>query len=272
MKRKKKIFISIAALAVIAIAWWLSIRPSHNRNWTPDQAVLPTAEIDGNRVAIKNIRNFTYRTTSDYTPGYYDKTFDLTALQRVYYIVEPFSDFKGAAHTFVSFEFAGPEFLAISTEIRKEQGESFSALKGLFKQYEIMYVIADERDVVKLRSNYRRDDVFIYPIKTTPERARAMFVAMLERANQLNAAPEFYNTLTNTCTTNLVRHVNTIVPGRIPLDPSILFPGYSDTFAYELGLIDTHLPFEEAREYFRINDLAEKYADRPDFSEKIRGR
>jgi len=270
MKRKQKILIVIAAVAVVTTGWWASIRPSHNRNWTLDQAVLPEAEIDGNLVHIKNIRNFTYRSTSDYTPGYYDKTFDLTKLERVYYIVEPFSDFKGAAHTFVSFEFEGPEFVAVSTEIRKEQGESFSALKGLFKRYELMYVIADERDAVKLRSNYRKDDVFIYPIKTTKERMQTMFLSLMERTNGLKEKPEFYNTLTNTCTTNIVSHVNTVVPGRVPFDPRILFPGYSDEFAYELGLFDTDLSFEEARQKFRINELAEEYADSPDFSQKIR--
>src|SRR5688572_19601532 len=120
---------------------WLSITPSNHRNWNLDQVVLPEAEINGSLVTIRNIRNFTYRSTTDFTPAYYDRTFDLAELQRVYYIVEPFSDFKGAAHTFVSFEFTGPEFVAISPEIRKEQGEVFSAFKGLFKRYELMYVI-----------------------------------------------------------------------------------------------------------------------------------
>lgn len=262
--------IAMLLLLIGFLAIWFSIQPSNDRNWNLDQVLLPEAEIKGNLVHIKNIRNFTYRTTSDYVPGYYDKTFDLTKLQRVYYIVEPFSDFKGSAHTFVSFEFAGSDFLAISTEIRKEQGESFSALKGLFKRYEIMYVIADERDVIKLRSNYRKDDVFVYPIKTTPDRIQTMLVSMLRRANELKEKPEFYNTLTNTCTTNIVSHVNTVLPGRIPLDPRILLPGYSDKFAYELGLIDTDLSFEAARAKFRINERAEQFAESENFSVKIR--
>lgn len=258
-------------LCIIVVATsWFSIRPSHDRKWTLDQAVLPQAEINGNFVHIKNIRNFTYRSADDYTPGYYDKTFDLTKMKNVYYIVEPFSDFKGAAHTFVSFEFEGQDFVAISVEIRKEQGEVFSALKGLFKRYEIMYVIADERDVVKLRSNYRKDDVFIYPVRTTKERMQTMFIEMIKRTNQIKAKPEFYNTLTNTCTTNIVGHVNRVVPGRVPLDPRILFPGYSDKFAYELNLIDTNLSFDEARQRFHINDRAEKYADHSEFSTRIR--
>lgn len=257
-------------IVVLTLTLYISIRPSNNRDWTTDQAILASTEFDGNLIHVNNIRNFTYRTTDDYTPGYYDKTFDLTKLQRAYYIVEPFSDWEGSAHTFVSFEFEGPEYLAISIEIRKEKGESFSALKGLFKRYELMYVIADERDAVKLRSNFRKDQVFVYPIKTTPERARLMFVDMLRRANKLAAKPEFYNTLTNTCTTNLAVHVNNIIPGRIPISYKVLFPGYSDQLAYDLGLIDTDLPFEAMREKFRINERAIQYADDPDFSTLIR--
>jgi len=268
MSRKKYVVAGVGLL-VLAV-WWSSIRPSHARDWVLDQLVLPEATIEGDLVHIKNIRNFTYRSTTDYTPGYYDKTFDLSKIKNAYYIVEPFSDFEGAAHTFVSFEFEDSEFVSISTEIRKEQGESFSAFKGLFKQYELMYVIADERDAVKLRSNYRKDDVFIYPIKTTKERMQTVFLDMVQRANQLKEEPEFYNTLTNTCTTNIVSHVNAAVPGRVSLDPRILFPGYSDTFAYELGMIDTDLSFEAARERFRINERAEEYADSPDFSVRIR--
>ena len=250
--------------------WHFLVRPSNDRNWSVDQAILPEAQVNGNLVHIKNIRNFAYRSTEDYTPDYYNKTFDITKLKKVYYIVEPFSDFEGSAHTFVSFEFEGPEFIAISIEIRKEQGETFSAFKGLFKRYELMYVIADERDVVKLRSNYRKDQVYIYPIQTTPDRMQKMFLDMVNRANKLKEQPEFYNTLTNTCTTNLANHVNTIAPGRVPLDPRIFLPGYSDKFVYDLGLIDTDLSFEEARTKFHINERAEKHSNSPDFSIKIR--
>lgn len=269
MIRHKKLaltFILIAPLVII----WLLIRPSNNRNWNTDQAILPSAEIEGNLIHIHNIRNFTYQSTTDYTPDYYDKTFDLTTLKRVYYIVEPFSNWEGSAHTFVSFEFEGSQFVSISVEIRKEKGESFSAWKGLLKQYEIMYVIADERDVVKLRSNYRQDSVFVYPVKTTTERAQKMFLEMVQRANTLKDKPEFYNTLTNTCTTNLVQHANIIVPGRIPFSYKVLFPGYSDRLAYDLGLIDTTLSFAEIRAKYKINERAEKYANSPDFSQKIR--
>jgi hypothetical protein len=176
----------------------------------------------------------------------------------------------GAAHTFVSFGFGSRDFLAISIEIRKEKGESFSAVRGLLREYEIMYVIGDERDLVKLRTNYRNDHVYLYPIRTTPERKAAMFVSMLQRANALRERPEFYNTLTNTCTTNLVDHVNVIVPDRIPFSAAVLLPASSDRLAYDLGLIDRGRTFDQTRTAAQINDLARRFAEDPEFSMRIR--
>ncbi|MBP6858301.1 MAG: DUF4105 domain-containing protein [Candidatus Pacebacteria bacterium] len=266
----KTIFYLFCAAIVGYIAFSFIVQPSNNRDWNSDQAILPSVEIYGDIVSIRNIRNFSYASTTSYTPDYYNSTFDVSKLKNVWFVVEPFSGYVGAAHTFLSFEFEGDRFVSISVEIRKEKGESFSAVKGLFRQYELMYVIADERDVVKLRSNYRKDQVYVYPITADLEKKRALFLDMLTRANQLAENPEFYNTLTNTCTTNIVGHVNKITSKRVPFDLDILFPANSDRFAYDIGLIDTDLPFEEARARYLINDRAEKYADAPDFSVRIR--
>jgi hypothetical protein len=268
--RVRRIAIILAALAAAYVLFVALVRPSNDRDWSLDQAVLPTATFNGPLVTIRNIRNFRYESTDRYTPGYYDKTFDLRQLDSAWFFVEPFGK-GGAAHTFVSFGFQDRDFVAISVEIRKEKGESFSPIKGLLRRYEVMYVIGDERDLVKLRTNYRHDAVHLYRIRTTPERMRAMFVAMVQRANQLQERPEFYNTLTNTCTTNLVRHVNQITPERIPLRASVLLPATSDRLAYELGLIDTTLPFAEAQRRALINPSARRYADDPAFSRRIRG-
>ncbi len=249
----------------------LATEPSNNRNWNDDQAVLPYADINGDLVYVHNIRNFTYATTTEYVKGYYDKTFNLKDIRHVWYVVEPFSGIPGSAHTFLSFEFADNQFVSVSVEIRKEKGESFHPVKGLLNQYELMYVVADERDVVKLRSNYRQDLVYVYPMKADTEKVQKLFIDMMNRVNQLQVHPEFYNTLTNTCTTNIVHHVNSISPHRVPLyNLQVLFPANSDRLAYELGLIDTTLSFEEARKRFFINEKALKYADSPDFSVKIR--
>lgn len=262
------------ALVLVATAAYFLIRPSNARTWARDQTRLASATFDGDLVHVKDIRNFHYRSTTDFDPAWYDKTFDLRDLESLWFLVEPFDEGKGAAHTLMSFGFAGPagpEYLAVSVEIRKEVGEEFSVVKGLLRRYELMYVVGDERDLIQLRSNYRKDDVYLYPIRAPKERIRAMLAGMLERANRLREEPEFYNTLTNTCTTNIVRHVEEVAPGRVPrFRREVILPGYSDRLAYDLGLLDTDLPFEKARERFKINERALRAEGSPDFSVKIR--
>jgi len=271
----KKILLGLVILLFLFFVWFFSQKPSNSRAWTKDQTQLPFADIDGDLITIHNIRNNAYRTTDDFDVVTYDKTVDLKHIERVDYIVEPFSNWGGPAHTFLTFGFAGAtntEYLALSVEIRKEQGESFSPWKGLLRQYEIMYVAGDERDLIGLRTNYRHDNVYLYPIRTTKERIRALFLSMIERMNTLYEHPEFYNTLTSTCTTNIQKHVNEIFPGRVPLSYKILLPGYSDELAYTLGLIDApeNISIEDLRTRFRINEKAERFADDPLFSQKIR--
>lgn len=249
----------------------LATKASNDRNWNEDQKILASAEIDNNLISIENIRNFSYASTTSFEKNYYNKTFDLNKLEKVWYVVEPFSGIPGSAHTFLSFQFANNDFVSISVEIRKEIGEKYHPIRGLFNQYELMYVIADERDVIKLRSNFRKDLVYVYPIKADLEKSKALFIDMIERANSLKDNPEFYNTLTNTCTTNIVAHVNKITPNRVPFfNLRVLLPANSDKLAYRLGLIDTDLSFEQARKRFYINDKAQKFASSSDFSVKIR--
>lgn len=248
----------------------VAIRPSNGRDWAVDQQRLATGLIDGDRVHIRNLRNTLYRSTQDFDVRWEERSYDLRRLQSVWFVVEPFADWRGPAHTFLSFGFEGGDYVAISVEIRKEKGETFSPLRGLLRQYELAYVIGDERDLVGLRANHRRDDVFLYPVRATPQAMRALFVSMLERANQVAASPEFYNTLTNTCTSNIVEHINVIAPGRVPFSYKTLLPAYSDDLAFDLGLIDTQLPRDRYRAPHRINDLAALHADSVDFSAAIR--
>ncbi len=263
------LFLFPLALTVSALVWGTA-DPSNQRDWAANLAVLPYAEFEGDLVRVHNVRNTSYETASSYTPAYYDRTFDLGRLETVWFLVEPLSKRGAVAHTFVSFGFEGPEYVAISVEARKEKGESYDFLRGLFRQYELMYLVADERDVIRLRTSYRRDDVYLYPIKTSRESMRELFVAMLSRANELRERPEFYNTLTSNCTSNIIGHVNRLSPRRIPFSLKGLLPGYSGRLAYGLGLIDTDLPFEGARTRFKINERAIKYAQSPDFSIRIR--
>lgn len=265
------LWVVVIIIAIIFITGIVTT-PRLDRDWNNDQAIMPRAEINGDQVKISNIRNIDYTTTSDYKVDYYDKTFDLNSLKQVWFMVEPFNDSDiGAAHTIVSFEFEGDQFVSVSVEIRKEKGESFGAVKGLFNQYELMYVIADERDVIKLRSNYRKDKVYLYPVRAEKAKAKELFLSMITRADDLGENPQFYNTITNNCTTNIAKHVNTVTTSKVPFyDLRYLFPAYSDELAYEHGLIDTDLTLEEARVKYLINERAEKYANDPNFSRRIR--
>ena len=247
------------------------LTPSNNRDWSPDLAVLPFAEIEGNRVAVHNIRNCTYRSDNEYVVNHYDKTFDLDRLRHVDFVVAPFREAPGLAHTLLSFGFDGGDYVSVSVEARREQDEQYSVVLGALRQFELMYVVADERDVLLRRTKYRDSDVYIYRTRATPQQARELFLDVLDRVNTLYREPEFYDSITNNCTTNLVRHINQLRPGRVKLfDPRALLPGYADHLAYDLGLLDSDKPFAQLREEARINARAERYAERKDFSELIR--
>lgn len=274
LARRPRLRRLLAMAVALFVAWLLFamlVRPSNERDWNADQARVATAEIDGDAVTIRNVRNAVYRSTSDFDVHWETRRYDLSRLESVWFVVEPFADWRGPAHTFLSFGFDDGDYVAVSVEIRKERGESFSPLLGLLRQYEIAYVIGDERDLIGLRANHRKDEVFLYPIRTTPAQARALFESMLARANRVAATPEFYNTLTNTCTSNIVDHIESIAPGRVPWSHKTLLPAYSDDLAYDLGLIDTDLPRETYRAAHRINERAQSAANRPDFSVTIRG-
>jgi hypothetical protein len=271
---KRRLLLSAAALAVVlplapfAIA--ATRTASTERNWTPDQAVMPSFEVNGRELVVHGIRNAVYRSESDFDVRWEERRYDLDALETVWFVVEPFGTWKGPAHTFVSFGFAGGEYLAVSVEIRKEVGESFSVWRGLIGDFELMYVLGDERDLIHLRAAHRRDEVYLYPIRAERPQVERMLLGMLERANSLRSSPELYNTITNNCTSNLVRHVNDIAPDRVPYGFETVLPGYADELAYELGLIDTDLPFERARERFRVDLRAREWDGVGDYSQLIR--
>jgi hypothetical protein len=245
--------------------------PSNNRNWTPELAKLATAQFEpSNKVTIQNVRNAEWLTDTDCLVDYYDKTYDLNDLETVDFIVVPFNTNRSIAHTMLSFGFGKGDYVGISVEIRKEQGEAYSSALGIARQFELIYVVADEHDLLPVRVKQRASDVYIYRSTSPPEKVRALFIDMLRRANQLAVQPEFYDTLTNNCTTNIVKHINSLTPGRVPYDYRVLFPGYSDQLAYDLGLIDNRIPFDELRRRAWANERIVKYEHAPDFSAKIR--
>jgi hypothetical protein len=260
-----------AALLVAAVAFSF-VRPSNDRNWKTEHARLPSAVFDGNRVHITGIRNFRYVSADSFIVGYYDRTFDLDSLATVWLGIAVFNEAerRGPAHSLLSFGFDGGDYVAISVEARKEVGEGYSTVKGLFKKYEIIYVIGDERDLLLTRAVYRPDDVYLYPIKASREKVRELFVSMLEKADALHDEPEFYNTLTNNCTSKLRDHVNMIAPGLVPNSWKLVLPGYADELVKDLGLLGEDVSIEEARRRYWINGRAQVYAEAPDFSRQIR--
>lgn len=247
-----------------------SKEPTNTADWIPELSKLAWADFEGESVRIHNIRNCEYYTYNDCVTDWYDKTFDLDKIKTVDFILIPFADSPSIAHTMLSFGFDDGEQVGISVEVRLEKGEQYDAAVGMFGQFEIIYVVADERDLIRSRTEHRGVDVYLYATKATPAQAKRMFVDMLNRVNQLHDKPEFYDTLSNNCTTNIVRHINHLAPGKVPHDYRVLLPGFSDQLAYDLGLIDNRLPFAETKRRARVNDVALRYRDHPQFSAKIR--
>ncbi|MEX2138299.1 MAG: DUF4105 domain-containing protein [Pirellulales bacterium] len=265
---------AIARMAcACALAWaggCAAFAPSNERGWIADHALLAKADFRRDQVEVHNIRNCQYSSDEDYVLRYYDKTFNLNQIRSVDFIIVPFADLPQIAHVMLSFGFANDEYVCVSVEIRREKGEEYSPIAGFLRKYELMYVVGDELDLIQLRTIHRLDDVYVYRTRATAEQARRLFVDMLNRANKLNREPEFYNTLTNNCTTNVVNHINKLWPNRLAYNVQLVLPGYSDRMAYELGLLDTNKSFEETRAAARVNRLAYVHRNSPRFSAMIR--
>ncbi len=262
-----------AFLAVFlgVVAWWRTIEPSNARDWRPEVARLPYATQDGKLITLHNIRDFEYRSEEEFTPRYYNRTFDLDQLDSADLIASYWMG-PAIAHIFVSFGFRGQGHVAISAETRTERGEGYSSLKGFFKQYELIYIVGDERDLIGLRTNYRKappEDVYLYRARAPIENIRRFFMDYIHAINSLKEQPEFYNTLTTNCTTNVLIHTR-VNPGHPCYSWKVLLSGYFPEYAYEARRLDTRLPFEELRKRSRINVVAAAAGAWPDFSQRIR--
>jgi hypothetical protein len=252
------------------LGWWLSIAPQQNRNWKPDVAVLPDATIEGDRVTIHNVRNFEWRSLIDFTPRYDTRTYNLSRLSGA----DLFVIYWGSpliAHSIASFDFGEQGRICFSIETRPERGKSYSAIGGLYRQFELIYVAVDERDAIRVRTNIRKDEeVYLYHLNLPLEEIRTRFGEYLRRMNQLHDRPEWYNALTSNCTTNIrTQHV---VAKPAPWDWRILVDGKGDELLYERGVLDRSLPFAELKRRAHINDRGKAADDSPDFSERIRSQ
>ena len=271
MKRSRIAGLILIATVVVAGGVLWSRQPSNDRDWEIGQERMPLAEFGEARVTIRNVRNFRYDADGRPLPAYEDRVYDLDLIESVWLIIAPFErDNRGPAHSFLSFGFADSQYVAISIEARRESDEQYSLLKGLLRQFEMLYVIGDEHDLIGLRANHRGDDVYVYPIRTSPAKVRQLFAEMLESANQLTRQPAFYNTLLNNCTTRILDHANHVTDRKIRWGREVLLPGYADQLAMRLGLLDATGTMEEVRARFLINERARQFADAPDFSTRIR--
>lgn len=244
--------------------------PSHQRLWRPDLAILPFAEIDAEQIVLHNVRDCVYRTEEDYDVRHFDLELFTNQVQTVDFIVVPFKEAPAIAHTMLSFGLSTGEYVVFSVEARLEQGENYSALASTSNEYELMWVVGTEKDLIRLRTEVRDVDVYLYPIRATPEQVQDVFLAAVARVNEIAREPEFYDLLTNNCTTNIVDMVNALRPGAIPADLRVVLPGHSDRLAYDLGLLAVQGDFETVKRNSRINAAARIHANSEDFSHAIR--
>ena len=275
LKSPRSLQVLFLAFAVTA-TWWFSLKPSNDRNWQPDVAQTAWAEIAGDQITIHNLRNCEYRTESDYTPHWETRTYNLSRLRGID-ISFIYWDSTWIAHSIMSFDFGDQGYVAISVETRKEVGKVYSAIRGFFRYYELIYTIADERDVIRLRTNFRPgphgqgEEVYLYHTRATAQQAQAIFLDYLKRANHLRDHPEWYNALTNNCTTNIALHVTDARENTFsPWDWRILLSGKADKMLYEHGILAGDLPFAELKQRAFINPVARTADDSPDFSKIIR--
>ena len=274
MKNIKKVLLSILFVLVLFVFWQVTKEVPLEGNWKQHLDTISTAEFNGDKVTVRNVRNYRYGPTeADMHPAYYDKTYDLNGVKKIWYVTEPFNENKVAGHTFVSFEFESGDFLAISIEARKTEEQEYSIWKGAMRTYPLVYVAADERDVVLLRANLRKDRVYVYPIKLSkPENGRLLLVDMLTTMNELTTTkPQWYNTLFANCTSAIAKHVNKLSPDRISkFSWQLWLTASADELALKAGLIDTNLNIDEARKIYNINEASEKAGDVATYSQDIR--
>jgi len=266
--RSLAIFVGVFAVLLTA---WRTIEPSNDREWEPENAVLAYATIDGDRITLHNIRNFDYRTDTDFTPAYYDRTFDLRQLDAVdlfaVYWMGP-----SIAHVFLSFGFTDGGHVAFSIETRREKGQSYSSIAGFFRQFTLYYAVGDERDIVRVRTNYRKDPlerVYLYQLRGTEAAAKRLFLGYVEHINELKEHAEWYNTITSNCTTG-IWVMTRLNPGHVPFSWKILLSGYVPEYLYGKGKLDTSVPFAELQQRAYINRRAQAADKTEDFSQRIR--
>ena len=256
------------ALLILALVWWGGIHPSNDRDWMPEVARQLQGNVEGDTATLHNVRNFEWRTNDDFTPRWETRRYDLGALQSVDLCLSYWSG-PAVAHAMVSFGFGDGRYVSFSVEIRRKAGDKFSEIGGFFRQYELSIVAADERDILRVRTNVRGEDGYLYRVRMPKEAARSLFLAYLDIANRLVTRPRFYNTITANCTTIIYRMVDRIVPG-LPMSYQLLASGYLPEYLHRLDALSEAVGVEELRRLGRYTARALANTDPDRFSEDIR--
>lgn len=272
--------LAFAVSAVVAVYYVAFVTPNADIDWAPEQARQPHVEfiedsidgdsVSGKRVHVDHVRNFTWRTATEFEPAFYNRTYDVNQLDSMYYCVAAMPLWEGVAHVFVSFGFTDGKFVAVSVEGRRPEGVPYRLIPSMFRRFQLMYVVGDERDVLGLRGAIWKKPVYFYPVRSTPERKRAIFLDVMERAHSLEEHPEFYHLITNNCMNNITWHLRRIGGRAVPGDLRVLLTGFSDRVAYYMGFIDTDLPFAKAREAFRVDQWMQTQPLDAEFSKRLR--
>ena len=266
--RVRSASLSLVTFAAV-FAWWSTLTPSSDREWAPDVARMPTAEVRGDQLIIRDVRNFDYRSETDFIPRYEDRTYDLSKLVGLDLFVSHWGS-PAIAHTIMSWEFSDGPPLAISIETRKQRGQEYSAIDGFFRQYALIYIPADERDLIRLRTNYRGETVYLYRLTVPVAKARDLLMEYVQQINSLAKQPAFYNALTENCTTAIRSNAES-AGGDIPWSWKLLLTGYVDEMLYERGrLRGGELPFARLKEMSQIDARAKAADQDPEFSRRIR--
>jgi Domain of unknown function (DUF4105) len=260
--------VSFAVAFGVLLIWWWQIQPSNNRIWADDVAQVTTGVVDGDHVTLHNVRNFDWRTKTDYTQRWETRTYDLRRLDSLDMILSYWS-MPAIAHVLISFGFDDGEHVVFSVEIRREKTESFSEIGGFFKEFELSVIACDERDVIRVRTNVRGEDDYLYRIRMPVDDIRSLFLAYVSQANDVARKPRFYNTITANCTT-IIYHMAKRIVGHLPLDYRLLLSGYLPGYVYKVGGLDTRHSLEELRALGRITERAKQSDRRPTFSADIR--
>ncbi len=260
------VFVLVAFIATYAR------KPTNIRDWEVGMGKFPEIQIsgDGKNITIKNLRNYNYSKEGIISQDYLEKTYNLDNLEKVWFLIEPFSFWDGIAHTYFIFDFTDQEPIAFSVEARRVKGSKYNAFAGIFNQYELIYTWGTEHDFTGRRIYKDNGNVYMYPLKVNKDFAQKLFLESAKSTEELRNNPRFYNTITSNCTNNLAKIANEVKPGSIPFHYALYFPGYSPKLLYNLGYFDSNLSFDELKEKSYISNIVNKIYNDPNFTQELR--